>query len=119
MMLPDHNSLNPKYLKLVNHTASKRTDWSYKAYCKIGIPFNLHWAMNEGEKEKMTPEEIKKKLLRKENDASKAEQGDRILLCQNNHEYGHRVTHVVETVTATADEQDEIWIRPVKVVWVA
>ncbi|MEH2337999.1 hypothetical protein [Nostoc sp.] len=113
------NHLNIKYLKLVNHTATKRTEWSYKESSKIGITFYLHWAMNEDLKKGLSEEEINKRLARKENDAKKADQGDRILLCQNYYNHGHRVTHVVETVSSTAEKRDEIWTREVQVVWVA
>ncbi|MEI1375663.1 hypothetical protein PQG02_03270 [Nostoc sp. UHCC 0926] len=112
------NHLNIKYLKLVNHTASKRTEWSYKESCKIGISFYLHWAMNEDLKKGLSEEEINKRLARKEKDAKKAVQGDRILLCQNHYNHGHRVTHVVETVSSIAEKRDEMWTREVKIVWV-
>ncbi|MEH1792893.1 MULTISPECIES: hypothetical protein [unclassified Nostoc] len=59
------NHLNIKYLKLVNHTASKRTEWSYKESCKIGATFDLHWAMNEDMKKGLSEEEISKRLERK------------------------------------------------------
>ncbi|WP_292697710.1 MULTISPECIES: hypothetical protein [unclassified Nostoc] len=113
------NHLNIKYLKLVNHTASQRKDWSYKEYCKIDVPFYLHWAMNEDLKKRLSEEEINKILALKEKDANKAVQGDRILLCQNHKNHGHRVTHVVETVSPIAENKDEIWTREVQVVWVA
>ncbi|MEH1881932.1 hypothetical protein [Nostoc sp.] len=102
------NHLNIKYLKLVNHTASKRTEWSYKESCKIGATFDLHWAMNEDMKKGLSEEEISKRLERKKNDAKKADPGDRILLCQNHKNHGHRVTHVVETVSSTAENRDEM-----------
>ncbi|MBN3895799.1 MAG: hypothetical protein HWQ41_11185 [Nostoc sp. NOS(2021)] len=113
------NHLNIKYLKLVNHTADGRKDWSYKEYSKIGDPFYLHWAMNEDKKKGLSEEEINKILARKEKDANKAVQGDRILLCQNHYNYGHRVTHVVETVSSTAEKTDQMWTRLVRLVWVA
>ncbi|MEH2236954.1 hypothetical protein [Nostoc sp.] len=112
------NHLNIKYLKLVNHTASKRTEWSYKEYREIDALFYLHWAMNEDKKKGLSEEEINKKLEQKKKDAKKADQGDRILLCQNHYNYGHRVTHVVETVSSTAEKTDEMWTRLVRVVWV-
>ncbi|MBG1242001.1 hypothetical protein [Nostoc sp. NZL] len=52
------NHLNIKYLKLVYHTASQRTDWSYKEYYEIGATFDLHWAMNEDNKKGMDKKEI-------------------------------------------------------------
>ncbi|MEH2321023.1 hypothetical protein [Nostoc sp.] len=113
------NHLNIKYLKLVNHTARGRKDWSYEEYCKIDAPFYLHWAMNEDKKKGLSEEEINKILVRKEKDANKAVQGDRILLCQNHKNYGHRVTHVVETVISTTEKTNEMWTRLVRVVWVA
>ena len=114
------NHLNIKYLKLVNHTASKRTEWSYQEYRQIGVTFYLHWAMNEDLKKGLSEEEISKRLARKENDSRKADQGDHILLCQNHYNHGHRVTHVVETVSSssTAEKRDEMWTRLVRVVWV-
>ncbi|MEH2363164.1 MAG: hypothetical protein V7K58_26300 [Nostoc sp.] len=66
----------------------------------------------------MSEEEINKILTRKKNDANKADGGDRILLCQNHYNYAHRVTHVVETVSSTAEKRDEMWTRLVRVVWV-
>ncbi|MEH2291813.1 hypothetical protein [Nostoc sp.] len=113
------NHLNIKYLKLVNHTASKRTKWSYQEDPQIGVTFYLHWAMNEDLKKGLSEEEISKRLARKKNDANKAVQGDRILLCQNHYNHGHRVTHVVETVSSTAEKTNEMWTREVRVVWVA
>ncbi|MEH2074757.1 MAG: hypothetical protein V7K57_10250 [Nostoc sp.] len=115
------NHLNIKYLKLVNHTASKRTEWSYQEYRQIGVTFYLHWAMNEDLKKGLSEEKISKRLARKENDARKADRGDRILLCQNHYNHGHRVTHVVETVSSssTAEKTNEMWTREVQVVWVA
>ncbi|MEH2082996.1 MAG: hypothetical protein V7K89_24360 [Nostoc sp.] len=114
------NYLNIKYLKLVNHTVSGRKHWSYKEYCKIDAPpFYLHWAMNEDKKKGISEEEINKILARKEKDAKRAVQGDRILLCQNHYNHGHRVTHVVETVISTAEKTDRMWTRLVQVVWVA
>ncbi len=112
------NHLNIKYLKLVNHTASGRKCWSYKEYCK-GDRFPLHWAMNESNKEELSEEEINKILTRKKKDANKPDEGDRILLCQNHYNHGHRVTHLVETVSSSAQKRDEMWIREVRVVWVA
>jgi hypothetical protein len=113
------NNLNIKYLKLVNHTANGRKDWSYKEYCKIDAPFYLHWAMNEDKKKGMSEEEINKILAQKEKDANKSDEGDRIVLCQNHYNHGHRVTHLVETVSSTAEKRDEMWIREVRVVWAA
>ncbi|MEH2037291.1 hypothetical protein [Nostoc sp.] len=75
--------------------------------------------MNEDKKKGMSEEEINKIMARKEKDANKAVQGDRILLCQNHYNHGHRVTHVVETVISTAEKTDEMWTRLVRVVWVA
>ncbi|BDI19896.1 hypothetical protein ANSO36C_56980 [Nostoc cf. commune SO-36] len=112
------NHLNIKYLKLVNHTASGRKDWSYKEYCKIDASFYLHWAMNEDKKKGLSEEEINKILARKKKDANKPDERDRILLCQNHYNHGHRVTHVVETVSSTAEKGDEMWTRLVRVVWV-
>ncbi|MEH2350749.1 MAG: hypothetical protein V7K55_22665 [Nostoc sp.] len=119
------NHLNIKYLKLVNHTGSGRKQWSYEyekygkeKYCK-GDSFPLHWAMNEDKKKGLSEEEINKILARKEKDANRAVQGYRILLCQNNYNHGHRVTHVVETVISTAEKTDEMWTRLVQVIWVA
>lgn len=111
------NHLNIKYLKLVNHTGSGRKEWSYEKYCK-GDRFPLHWAMNEDKKKGLSEEKINKILARKKKDANKPDQGDRILLCQNHYNYGHRVTHVVETVSSTAERTGEMWTRLVRVVWV-
>lgn len=114
----DHNHLNVKYLKLVNHTICKRKEWSYKEYLSIGDEFKLHWAMNESNKQGKSEEEIKKILARKEGDAKKASKGDRIVLCQNHFSHGHRVTHVVEIVDHPdeAEFQDDMWTRRVQVV---
>ncbi|MFN6564010.1 MAG: hypothetical protein RMY28_030045 [Nostoc sp. ChiSLP01] len=75
--------------------------------------------MNEDQKKGMSENEINKILARKEKDAKKAVQGDRILLCQNHYNHGHRVTHVVETVISTAEKRDEMWTRLVRLIWVA
>ena len=112
------NNCNVKYLKLVNHTSSQGKKWSYYFY-EINKEYDLHWAINENKKKDLSEEEIQKILKRKERDANKAFKGDRILLCQNNCSFGHRITHVVETVTSTAEWKDEIWTRLVQVVWVA
>ncbi len=118
IMLSDPHSLNIKYLKLINHTASQRKEWSGYAV-EFGHEFYLHWAMNEERKKDLNEVEIKKILAHKEKDAKKAVEGDRILLCQNHYEHGHRVTHVVETITAAAEEKDGMWARQVRVIWVA
>jgi hypothetical protein len=117
-VISDPYNLNVQYLKLVNNTIQKRKEWSYPGF-EQGVEFYLHWALNEDAKKSMSPGERIKKLLRKEKDAKKARLGESILLCQNHARYGHRVTHVVKTVTDTAEwnhENNEMWTRRVQVV---
>ena len=114
-MLSDKNYLNIKYLKLINHIDSKRTDWSHY---ECEREFDLGWIMN-GDNEGLNQQ---KKIERKKQDAKKAHKGDRILLCQNNYHYGHRATHVVQVIDNPNDvdwENDVWWKRRVQVVWLA
>lgn len=62
---------------------------------------------------------IHKAQTRKKQDASKAEKGSQIILCQNNIFYGHRITHVVEVVSDEAEEKNDTLARDVRVTWVA
>ncbi|MDJ0771840.1 MAG: hypothetical protein QNJ49_00205 [Mastigocoleus sp. MO_167.B18] len=111
---------NLKYIKLINHIATQRKDWSHYDDEEI---FNLGWIMN-GNNEILNKQ---KKSKLKERDAKKANKGDRILLCQNHSKYGHRVTHIVEVIDDEVinkpenprNEDDIWWERKVKVVWMA
>lgn len=122
--ISDPYNLNVKYLKLVNYTHENRQEWSYEV-SRNGEEFYLHWPLNKNARETMSLEEKNKKLLEKKRDAKKALLGERILLCQNHAMYGHRVSHVVETVTDTAelnyenDENDKMWTRRVRLVWMS
>jgi hypothetical protein len=112
------NPLNIRYIKLVNHTGSKRSEWSYPSDFEIDHEFRLHWALNESKKSKLTEAEIAKALERKRKDANKPKQGNQIILFQNHVKYGHRFTHVVEVISSEAELKDEdYWTRKVKVVW--
>ncbi|MHC5765400.1 MAG: hypothetical protein ACYTXI_07180 [Nostoc sp.] len=119
--ISDPYNLNVKYLKLVNYTHENRQEWSYKV-SRNGEEFYLHWPLNKNARETMNLEEKNKKLLEKKRDAKKALLGERILLCQNHATYGHRVTHIVETVTDTPELNelnDKMWTRRVRLVWMS
>jgi hypothetical protein len=107
--------LKIKYLKLVNHTISGRTAWSY-ADIKHGGEFDLHWAFNESQKNALIEPEREKALKRKRNDAKKLNPGDQILLFQNHLHYGHRATHVVEVVSDDLLEDHNCPARRVKII---
>jgi hypothetical protein len=108
-----NNHFNIKYIKLINHIATGRKEWS--ADLERGKEFDLGWIITD----ETTEDEKPKTLARKKKDAEKAVKGDRILLCQNNCYHGHRATHVVEVV----DEPNEVkcvqdtWIRKVRIVF--
>ncbi|WP_392478917.1 hypothetical protein [Nostoc sp. C110] len=113
-MVSQYNHLTIKYLKLINHIGSKRTEWSHYQDDK---EFDLGWVINEKSGKLTKQDKIKRKKL----DAKKAIKGDLILLCQNNHFFGHRATHVVEIVDEPYEAKciDDMWTRRVRIVWIA
>jgi hypothetical protein len=122
LMESPKNPLNIKYLKLINHIATQRKEWSHKEDIEIGKEFDLGWIINDGNKQTITLENVKMMVRRKEKDAKKPSKTDRILLCQNNSSHGHRATHVVEIIDEPHEakrENDFIWTRRVKTVWAA
>jgi hypothetical protein len=111
-MVSQYNHLTIKYLKLINHIGSKRTEWSHENDDK---EFDLGWVINE-DSGKLTKQD---KIKRKEVDAKKARKGDLILLCQNNQFHGHHATHIVEIVDEPDEAKckDDTWTRRVRIVW--
>jgi hypothetical protein len=109
-------SLKIKYLKLVNHTISGRSEWSYSGVKRHEV-FLLHWALNESRKYDLTKVEREKALKRKRNDAEKLNQGEQILLFQNHLVHGHHFTHLIEVVSHDLLLDNDCPARKVKVVW--